>query len=156
MVDAIRREVKTFGTPYTSWVIELEDHAGYCVGDLAFKQNYEPVDAEAAAEWKRIYVEDHPPVSEKDNLTDLNQKVQEGMQIALDAVADPQLKGLCRSLLNTWDNLMSQVIIVSVGLSAMRFRTPEQIEAQLIRCQEMFRTSIERSGCMCKGNETEH
>jgi len=58
-------------------------------------------------------------------------KVKEGLRIARESVDDEALLKLCDDLEYTWQNLCSNLIIVSVGLSAMRYRTGEQIKEQL-------------------------
>ena len=58
-------------------------------------------------------------------------KVKEGLRIARESVDDEALLKLCDDLEYTWQNLCSNLIIVSVGLSAMRYRTGEQIREQL-------------------------
>ncbi len=58
-------------------------------------------------------------------------KVKEGLRIARESVDDEDLLKLCDDLEYTWQNLCSNLILVSVGLSAMRYRTGDQIREQL-------------------------
>lgn len=61
----------------------------------------------------------------------MEEKVKEGLRIARESVDDEALLKLCDDLEFTWQNLCSNLIIVGVGLSAMRYRTGEQIREQL-------------------------
>jgi hypothetical protein len=70
-------------------------------------------------------------MSKQNTITEIEEKVKEGLRIAREAVDDEALLKLCDDLEFTWQNLCSNLIIVSVGLSAMRYRTGDQIREQL-------------------------
>ena len=70
-------------------------------------------------------------MGKQNTITEMEDKVKEGLRIARESVDDEALLKLCDDLEYTWENLCSNLIIVSVGLSAMRYRTGEQIRVQL-------------------------
>jgi hypothetical protein len=70
-------------------------------------------------------------MSKQNTITEIEEKVKEGLRIAREAVDDEALLKLCDDLEFTWQHLCSNLIIVSVGLSAMRYRTGHQIREQL-------------------------
>ena len=70
-------------------------------------------------------------MGKQDTITEMEAKVKEGLRTARESVDDQQLLKLCDDLEFTWDNLCANLIIVGVGLAAMRYRTREQIGAQL-------------------------
>ena len=65
-------------------------------------------------------------MGKKKTLTEMEEKVKEGLRIARESVDDQELLKLCDDLEYTWDNLCANLIIVGVGLSAMRYRTPNR------------------------------
>ena len=70
-------------------------------------------------------------MGKQNTITEIETKVKEGLRIAREAVEDEALLKLCDDLEFTWENLCSNLIIVSVGLSAMRYRSSDQIKDQL-------------------------
>lgn len=70
-------------------------------------------------------------MGKQNTITEMEAKVKEGLRIARESVDDQQLLKLCDDLEFTWDNLCANLIIVGFGLAAMRYRTREQIGAQL-------------------------
>ncbi|MGB6065319.1 MAG: hypothetical protein WBG50_10950 [Desulfomonilaceae bacterium] len=70
-------------------------------------------------------------MGKQNTITEMENKVKEGLRIARESVEDEALLKLCDDLEYTWDNLCSNLIIVSVGLAAMRYRTRNQIKEQL-------------------------
>lgn len=72
-----------------------------------------------------------PLMGEQKTLTEMAERVKEGLRIAREAVEDEALLKLCDDLEYTWETLCSNLIIVGVGISAMRYRTREQITEQL-------------------------
>ena len=71
-------------------------------------------------------------MGKQNTITEIEDKVKEGLRIARESVDDEALLKLCDDLEFTWQSLCSNLIIVSVGLSAMRYRTREQIKEQLL------------------------
>lgn len=67
----------------------------------------------------------------QNTLGEMDEKVKEGLRTARESVGDETLLKLCDDLEYAWQHLCSNLIIVSVGLSAMRYRTAEQITEQL-------------------------
>ncbi len=67
----------------------------------------------------------------QNTITQIEQKVKEGLRIARESVEDEALLKLCDNLEYTWETLCSNLIIVSVGLTAMKYRSREQIREQL-------------------------
>ena len=72
-------------------------------------------------------------MGKQNTITEMEEKVKEGLRIARESVDDEALLKLCDDLEYTWQHLCSNLIIVSVGLSAMRYRTSEQIKEQLLQ-----------------------
>jgi len=67
----------------------------------------------------------------QNTITEMQEKVKEGLRIARESIDDAALLKLCDDLEYTWETLCANLIIVGVGISAMRYRTPEQIGAIL-------------------------
>lgn len=67
----------------------------------------------------------------QNTLGEMDEKVKEGLRTARESVGDETLLKLCDDLEYTWQHLCSNLIIISVGLSAMRYRTADQIREQL-------------------------
>ncbi len=70
-------------------------------------------------------------MGKQNTITEMEDKVKDGLRIARESVDDEALLKLCDDLEYTWQKLCSDLIIVGVGLSAMRYRTGEQIREQL-------------------------
>lgn len=77
-------------------------------------------------------------MSKQNSITEMDEKVKEGLKIAREAVEDDVLRKLCDDLEFTWENLCSNLLIVAIGLSAMKYRTADQIRTQL----EQYLSSI--------------
>jgi hypothetical protein len=84
-------------------------------------------------------------MSKQNTIGEMEAKVKEGLRIAREATNDPDLLKLCDDLEYTWDDLAAKVIIVGVGLSAMKYRTPDQIRAQLTEYLNLIREGKSRS-----------
>lgn len=67
----------------------------------------------------------------QNTINEMEEKVKEGLRIARESVDDEALLKLCDDLEYTWETLCANLIIVGVGLSAMRYRTGEEIREQL-------------------------
>ena len=80
-------------------------------------------------------------MGKQNTITEMEAKVKEGLRIAREAVDDQQLLKLCDDLEVTWDKLCANLIIVGVGLAAMKYRTREQIAAQLQEYLNSFQSS---------------
>lgn len=78
----------------------------------------------------------------------MEEKVREGLRIAREAVDDEALLRLCDELEYTWQHLCANLIIVSVGLSAMRYRTREQIREQLRQYLESIKSAKDQRARM--------
>jgi hypothetical protein len=70
-------------------------------------------------------------MSKQNSITEIDEKVKEGLKIAREAIDDDVLLKLCDDLEFTWENLCSNLLIVAVGLSAMKYRSADQIRIQL-------------------------
>jgi hypothetical protein len=84
-------------------------------------------------------------MGKKNTLTEIETKVKEGLRIARESVDDEALLKLCDDLEYTWEHLCSNLIIVSVGLSAMRYRTSDQIRDQLTEYLNMIQSGKEQA-----------
>lgn len=84
-------------------------------------------------------------MKKQNTLTEIETKVKEGLKIAREAVDDEALLKLCDDLEYTWENLCSNLIIVSVGLSAMRYRTNDQIKDQLSEYLRLIHSGKEQA-----------
>lgn len=80
-------------------------------------------------------------MDKQNTINQMEEKVKEGLRIARESIDDKALLKLCDDLEYTWESLCANLIIVGVGLSAMRYRTRGQIRAQL----EQYLSSIEAS-----------
>lgn len=87
-------------------------------------------------------------MGKQNTLNEMDEKVKEGLRIARESVEDEGLLKLCDDLEYTWQQLCSNLIIVSVGLSAMKYRTSEQIRNQLAQYQETIQTAKDQRGRM--------
>lgn len=87
-------------------------------------------------------------MGKQDNITQMEEKVREGLRIAREAVDDEALLRLCDELEYTWQHLCANLIIVSVGLSAMRYRTREQIREQLRQYLESIKSAKDQRARM--------
>lgn len=84
-------------------------------------------------------------------ITEMDAAVKEGMAIAREVIKDnPELVALHDSLLLTWNKLASQTIIVAVGLSAFKTRSPEQTIAELTEYNRMYKAGIEQQWALVK------
>jgi hypothetical protein len=81
----------------------------------------------------------------QNTLTEIETKVREGLKIARESVEDEALLKLCDDLEYTWENLCSNLIIVSVGLSAMRYRSSDQIKDQLSEYLKMIQSGKDQA-----------
>jgi hypothetical protein len=70
-------------------------------------------------------------MSKQNTITEMDEKVKEGLRIAREAIDDAALLKLCDDLEYAWQNLCSNLLIVAVGLSGMKYRNADQIKAQL-------------------------
>lgn len=71
-------------------------------------------------------------MGEKKSLLELNDEVNDGLEIAKEAVGDDkELLETIDTLEKAWNKLLSQMIIMSVGLTAMKYREDEQIRELL-------------------------
>lgn len=70
--------------------------------------------------------------NKQNTINEMEEKVREGLRIARESISDAALLKLCDDLEYTWESLCANLIIVGVGISSMRYRTPEQI-GQLLR-----------------------
>lgn len=62
-----------------------------------------------------------------DTIDTLREKVERGVQIGREHLADhPDLLAIMERSYSEWENYASQLLINSVGLSAMKFRSKEQ------------------------------
>ena len=77
-------------------------------------------------------------MAKQHTISELQAKVKKGLEVARIFTTDPDLLKLLDDLERTWETLAGNLIIVSVGLSAMRYRTPEQIHDQLMAYQQMI------------------
>ena len=77
--------------------------------------------------------------STKDNIEQMMVKVKEGLQVARSAAISKEQLDTCDILENAFDKTAGNLLIMSVGLSAMRFRTPEQIRMQLNEYSDGFK-----------------
>lgn len=71
------------------------------------------------------------PSTQQSTLGELETAVKSGLATARKSLTDPELLKLCDDLEFTWQHLCGQLIIVTVGLAAMNYRSEEQIENQL-------------------------
>lgn len=81
----------------------------------------------------------------QNTLTEIESKVREGLRVARESVDDEALLKLCDDLEYAWENLCSNLIIVSVGLSAMKYRTGDQIKDQLSEYLKMIQSGKEQA-----------
>ncbi len=84
-------------------------------------------------------------MGKQNTITEMEEKVKEGLRIARESVDDEALLKLCDELEFTWQNLCSNLIIVGVGLSAMRYRTGEQIREQLRQYLHVIESTKDQS-----------
>jgi hypothetical protein len=84
----------------------------------------------------------------QNTMSQIEQKVKEGLRIARESVEDPDLLKLCDDLEYTWETLCSNLIIVSVGLTAMKYRSAEQIRAQLEEYLKSIQTAKNQRACL--------
>lgn len=77
-------------------------------------------------------------------ISEIEARVKDGLRIARESIEDAELLKLLDDLEYTWENLCSNLIIVSVGLSAMKYRTPEQIKDQLTDYLRMIQRGKEQ------------
>ena len=70
-------------------------------------------------------------MGKQSTITEMEEKVREGLRIARESTHDKRLLKLCDDLEYTWETLCANLLIVGVGLSAMRYRTSEEIGTQL-------------------------
>ena len=87
-------------------------------------------------------------MGKQNTLTEMEEKVKEGLRIARESVEDETLLKLCDDLEYTWEHLCSNLIIVSVGLSAMRYRTAEQIREQLAQYLQTIQSTKDQRARM--------
>ncbi len=87
-------------------------------------------------------------MGKQDTITQMEEKVREGLRIARESVNDEALLKLCDDLEYTWHHLCANLLIVGVGLSAMRYRTHEQIGEQLRQYLESIRSAKSLRGRM--------
>jgi len=87
-------------------------------------------------------------MGKQDSITQMEEKVREGLRIARESVEDEALLKLCDDLEYTWQHLCANLLIVAVGLSAMRYRTREQIAEQLRQYLESIRSAKDQRGRM--------
>lgn len=87
-------------------------------------------------------------MNKKNTITEIETKVLAGLARARECTDDPALLKLCDDLQFTFENLASNLIIVSVGLSAMQYRTSEQIVAQLTAYHRAIEYGKARSAMM--------
>jgi hypothetical protein len=87
-------------------------------------------------------------MGKQDTLTQMEEKVREGLRIAREAVDDEALLKLCDDLEYAWQHLCANLLIVGVGLSAMRYRTREQIGEQLRQYLESVKSAKAQRGRM--------
>ncbi len=87
-------------------------------------------------------------MGKQNTITEMEIKVKEGLKIARESVDDEALLKLCDDLEYTWQNLCSNLIIVGVGLSAMRYRTGEQIREQLQQYLESIQSTKDQRARM--------
>jgi hypothetical protein len=95
-------------------------------------------------------------MSKQNTIGEMEAKVKEGLRIAREAANDPDLLKLCDDLEYTWDDLAAKVIIVGVGLSAMKYRTPDQIRAQLTEYLNLIREGKGRSVRIFSGSNADN
>ena len=84
----------------------------------------------------------------QNTINEMEEKVKEGLRIARESVEDQALLKLCDDLEYTWETLCANLIIVGVGLSAMRYRTREQIGAQLRQYQDSIKSTKDQRARM--------
>ncbi|MBI5247992.1 MAG: hypothetical protein HY912_00730 [Desulfomonile tiedjei] len=84
-------------------------------------------------------------MGKQNTITEMEEKVKEGLRIARESVEDEALLKLCDDLEYTWEHLCSNLIIVGVGLSAMRYRTSEQIREQLKQYLETIKSTKDQA-----------
>jgi hypothetical protein len=87
-------------------------------------------------------------MGKQDSITQIEEKVREGLRIARESVNDKALLKLCDDLEYTWQYLCANLLIVSVGLSAMRYRTREQIGEQLRQYMESIKSAKDQRARM--------
>ncbi len=87
-------------------------------------------------------------MGKQSTITEMQDKVKDGLRIARDSVDDEALLKLCDDLEYTWEKLCSDLIIVGVGLSAMRYRTVEQIREQLQQYLKSIQSSKDQRSRM--------
>ena len=87
-------------------------------------------------------------MGKQDNITQMEEKVREGLRIARESVDDEALLKLCDDLEYTWQHLCANLIIVAVGLSAMRYRSSEQIREQLRQYLESIKSAKDQRARM--------
>lgn len=80
-------------------------------------------------------------MGKQNTITEMEEKVKEGLRMARESVDDKELLKLCDDLEYTWDSLCANLLIVGVGLSAMRYRTAEQIGEQLQEYQKTIKAT---------------
>lgn len=84
-------------------------------------------------------------------ITEMDEAVRAGMAVAREAIKDdPELIDLHDKPLFTWSKLASQVIIVAVGLSAFKTRSPEQTIIELTEYNRMMKAGIEQQWSLVK------
>lgn len=73
------------------------------------------------------------------NLTEITDAVLEGLKAAEMAIQeDPELSSILHQLRELYDKLGSEFLITSIGLTALKYRTPEQIRNQLRQFKAQF------------------
>ncbi len=80
---------------------------------------------------------------------ELNEEVQRGLEIACEAVKDDKnakmLLDTLRQIHNAWSELLHKVIVMAVSISAMKYRTAEQIIDQVTAINALFQEQKEEA-----------
>ena len=84
-------------------------------------------------------------MSKQQTISEIETRVKDGLRLARESTEDADLLKLLDDLEYTWDSLCANLIIVSVGLSAMKYRTPEQIKDQLTDYLRMIKKGKEQA-----------
>jgi 3'-phosphoadenosine 5'-phosphosulfate (PAPS) 3'-phosphatase len=75
---------------------------------------------------------EHPPNPDAATIHEMTKKVLQGLSRAVSVVEDDDsLLLVIAGLARTWDKAAGELIILAVGLSAMRYQTPERIREYL-------------------------
>jgi 3'-phosphoadenosine 5'-phosphosulfate (PAPS) 3'-phosphatase len=94
--------------------------------------NRQPPFGGADATEEVIVSNEHPPNPDAATIHEMTKRVLQGLSRAVSVVDDDDsLLLVIAGLARTWDKAAGELIILAVGLSAMRYQTPERIREYL-------------------------